>query len=137
MNQIEARLEFRDITIVDDEATGETILEIELRGKRGVGYCKSMSGAVLPFKRLRERPRLKPSTSPGEKPAHVLPGPTDLLFPLFGHRELFNTILNEQNLKRDRDGQPRTAYSLRHLHLPAADGGGGYLPGREELPHKR
>ena len=36
-----ARLEYRDVTIVDDDATGETILEIEVRGKRGVGYCKS------------------------------------------------------------------------------------------------
>src|SRR5262249_20614122 len=29
------RLEFRDIKIVDDEESGETILEIEVRGKRG------------------------------------------------------------------------------------------------------
>ncbi len=29
-----ARLEYRDVTIVDDAATGETILEIEVRGKR-------------------------------------------------------------------------------------------------------
>ena len=34
-------LEFRDVTIVDDGATKETILEIEVRGKRGVGYPKS------------------------------------------------------------------------------------------------
>jgi hypothetical protein len=43
------RLQFRDVTIVEDEASGQTILEIEVRGKRGVGYCKSMSGAVRPF----------------------------------------------------------------------------------------
>ncbi len=36
------RLEFRDVTIVDDEDLGKTILDIEVRGKRGVGYCKSM-----------------------------------------------------------------------------------------------
>jgi hypothetical protein len=36
-----ARLQFRDVTVVDDDATDETILEIEVRGKRGVGYCKS------------------------------------------------------------------------------------------------
>jgi integrase len=36
------RLEFRDVTIVDDEDLGKTILEIEVRGKRGVGYCKSI-----------------------------------------------------------------------------------------------
>ncbi len=35
-----ARLEFRDVAIVTDGATSERILEIEVRGKRGVGYCK-------------------------------------------------------------------------------------------------
>ena len=46
-----ARLEFRDVTIVNDEATNdERILEIEVRGKRGVGYCKSMPGAVIPVR---------------------------------------------------------------------------------------
>ena len=52
-----ARLQFRDVTIVEDDATNERILEIEVRGKRGTGYCKSMPGAVLPFERLRNRPR--------------------------------------------------------------------------------
>jgi hypothetical protein len=57
----------------------------------------------------------------------------DLLFPKW-QRELFNTILDEEKLKADRDGQARTAYSLRaYLHLPASDGGGRYLPDREEL----
>ena len=37
------RLEFRDVEIVDDEGSGETILEIEVRGKiRGFGYRKSL-----------------------------------------------------------------------------------------------
>jgi hypothetical protein len=35
---------FRDVTIVDDEDLGKSILEIEVRGKRGVGYCNSMPG---------------------------------------------------------------------------------------------
>lgn len=35
----------------------DEILEIEVRGKRGVGYCKSMPGAVRPFERLRDRSR--------------------------------------------------------------------------------
>jgi integrase len=51
------RLQFRDVTIVDDDASGQTTLEIELRGKRGVGYCKSMTGAVRPFERLHARLR--------------------------------------------------------------------------------
>jgi hypothetical protein len=41
------RLQFRDVTIVYDDDLKKTILEIEVRGKRGVGYCKSMPGAVV------------------------------------------------------------------------------------------
>jgi hypothetical protein len=40
--------------VVDDD-TGERILELEVRGKRGVGFCKSMPGVVHPFLRLRKR----------------------------------------------------------------------------------
>jgi len=47
------RLEFRDVTVVYDDDLKKKILEIEVHGKRGVGYCKSMPGAVLPFKRLK------------------------------------------------------------------------------------
>ena len=96
-----ARLEYRDVKIVEDEGSKETILEIEVRGKRGVGYCKSTSGAVKPFQRLVERNK---------------PQPTDLIFPKT-HRQLFNTILDEEGLKKDREGQARTAYSLRHTYI--------------------
>jgi integrase len=41
------RLQFRDVKIVDDVSSGETILEIDVRGKRGVGLCKSMPGGRL------------------------------------------------------------------------------------------
>jgi hypothetical protein len=37
----------------------KTILEIEVRGKRGVGYCQSMSGTVRPFERLKARLRAR------------------------------------------------------------------------------
>ena len=96
-----ARLEFRDVAIVTDEATGERILEIEVRGKRGVGYCKSMTGAVMPFERLRKRNKPKPTDQ--------IFGPTN--------RDLLNAILDELNLKFDRDGNRRTAYSLRHTYI--------------------
>lgn len=105
-------LEFRDVEIVEDETTGETILEIEVRGKRGVGYCKSTVGAVRPFQRLMERPR--PSASDG--PAQQLPEPTDLVFPA-NHKKQFNRTLERQDLKLDRDGNRRTAYSLRHTYI--------------------
>ncbi len=94
-------LEYRDVAIVTDDATGERILEIEVRGKRGVGFCKSMPGAVIPFKRLQKR-------NNGQ--------PTDRLFPVF-QRELFNTLLQELDLREDREGQRRTAYSLRHTYI--------------------
>ncbi|MGO8801672.1 tyrosine-type recombinase/integrase [Candidatus Binatus sp.] len=121
------RLQFRDVTIVEDEASGHTILEIEVRGKRGVGYCKSMPGAVLPFERLKAR--LRParadnaakndnganSTTNGSEELR-LPEPTDLIFPKW-QREMFKTILDEENLRVDREGRPRTAYSLRHTYI--------------------
>jgi integrase len=106
------RLEFRDVEIVEDKATAETILEISARGKRGVGYCKSMPGAVVPFERLRDRERPDPA-DPEKK---FKPGLTDRLFPKT-HRELFNAVLDEENLKKDREGRPRTAYSLRHTYI--------------------
>jgi integrase len=96
-----ARLEFRDVAIVTDEATGERILEIEVRGKRGVGYCKSMTGAVMPFQRLQKRNK--------PEPADKIFGPTN--------RDLLNAILDELKLKFDRDGNRRTAYSLRHTYI--------------------
>ena len=43
-----SRLEYRDVNVVIDDETNQRILEIEVRGKRGVGYCKSMPGAVQP-----------------------------------------------------------------------------------------
>lgn len=97
------RLEYRDVKIVKDYDSGETILEIEVRGKRGVGYCKSTTGAVRPFIRLRTR---------ASKPV-----PTDRVFPGKSQRELFNAILAEEDLKLDRDGNRRTAYSLRHTYI--------------------
>ena len=120
------RLQFRDVTIVEDEGSGQTILEIEVRGKRGVGYCKSMTGAVRPFERSRVRlrpPRAYEVGGDGKGPDPVsssqqwrLPQPTDLIFPKW-QREQFKTILNEENLRFDRDGRPRTAYSLRHTYI--------------------
>ena len=118
------RLEFRDVEIVKDAASGETILEISVRGKRGVGYCKSMPGAVLPFQRLRNR--LRPTSLGRDSSSNAMekssksnagkPQPTDRLFPR-NHHELFNAILIEEGLKKDREGLPRTAYSLRHTYI--------------------
>lgn len=96
-----ARFELRDVAIGTDEATGERILEIEVRGKRGVGYCKSMPGAVRPFQRMVKRHKLEPKDRVFGKP----------------QRELINLILAELDLKFDREGNRRTAYSLRHTYI--------------------
>ena len=57
----------------------------------------------------------KPDNQNGSAPWRI-PGPTDLLFPKW-QREQFKTILEEENLRFDRDGRPRTAYSLRHTYI--------------------
>ncbi len=117
------RLQFRDVKIVEDEGSGQTILEIEVRGKRGIGFCKSTVGAVRPFERLKAR--LRPEGGPGragsrkdslESGEWRQPGATELLFPKWS-RDLFNAILVEQKLRVDRDNRPRTAYSLRHTYI--------------------
>lgn len=95
------RLQYRDVTIAYDEGLSETILEIEVRGKRGIGYCKSMAGAVEPFRRLVKRNK---------------PKPEDVIFEK-RQRGIFDNVLEELNLKKDRDGQARTAYSLRHTYI--------------------
>ena len=94
------RLEYRDVTIVTDQDTGTRLLEIEVRGKRGVGFCKSMPGAVMPFQRMQKRHNGQP------------------LDQVFGKTpRLLNKILEELDLKTDRDGNVRTAYSLRHTYI--------------------
>lgn len=95
------RIEVRDVEIAKDGPGKERILHIAVRGKRGVGYCKTMPGAVLPFTRMQKRHKLEP---------------TDLLFPKI-QRELLNTLLDEIGLKKDREGNPRTSYSLRHTYI--------------------
>ncbi|OAO03111.1 integrase [Sphingomonadales bacterium EhC05] len=94
-------LEYRDVEIVEDDATGETILVIQVRGKRGVGYCKSTTGAIRPIERMIKRNQ---------------PEPTDRLFPS-DHKKQFNRILEELDLKFDREGNRRTLYSLRHSYI--------------------
>lgn len=95
------RIEDRDVKLIHDDATDEKILEISVRGKRGVGFCKSMPGAVISYQRLKRRNKLKPN---------------DKLFPKFP-RELFKTILTELELRFDREGNRRTAYNLRHTYI--------------------
>jgi integrase len=107
-------LEFRDVKIEADAATKETILVIDVRGKTGVRYSKSMPGAVQPLKRLIAR-REKELAAEGETAARTVL-PTERLFRKFP-RSTFNKVLEEEGLKFDRDGKRRTAYSLRHTYI--------------------
>ena len=111
-----ARLELRDVTVEDDYGTRETILVIDVRGKTGVGFCKTTAGAVQPFKRLlaRRTKELRSAGLDGDALAKQLP--STRLFMKF-NRDLFNAILREESLKTDREGKPRTAYSLRHTYI--------------------
>jgi integrase len=118
-------LEHRDVTIVKDQATGERILEIEVRGKRGIGFCKSMPGAVRPYERLLARAKPVPQGRKKDRekleaanliPEPQYPQPTDPVFP-GSHVKLFNNLLARTSLKLDRNGKKRTAYSLRHTYI--------------------
>ena len=64
----------------------------------------------------RDHPKKKSVTSAELGEPLRIPGPTDLICPRW-QRELFKTILDEQNLRFDREGRPRTAYSLRHTYI--------------------
>jgi integrase len=121
------RLEFRDVEIVEDDATRKTILVIKVRGKRGVGYCKSMPGAVEPFRRLQDR--LRPTRGmelPEVKTAgkaNATTGPV-LTTPQLNDRifqrqlsSLFRGVLAKLDMRSDREGSPRTLYSLRHTYI--------------------
>jgi len=107
-------LQHRDVEIVHDKATGQEILVIEVRGKRGIGFCKSTAGAVHPYRRLLARAKL----AKGNQKEPVFPQPTDLLFPS-NHSTMFDSLLKHKDvkLKYDRDGKARTSYSLRHTYI--------------------
>ena len=67
------------------------------------------------YERLRDR--LRPVRGDKDKEGEgVKPKPTDPVFPS-SYLKMFNNLLDDQNLKLDRDGKPRTAYSLRHTYI--------------------
>lgn len=105
-------LQHRDIEIVEDVATGEKILVIEVRGKRGVGYCKSTAGAVRPYERLLARAKQEKDQNGNP----LYPQPMDKVFP-GSHVKMFCNVLEREGLRLDRDGKARTSYSLRHTYI--------------------
>jgi hypothetical protein len=91
-------LEIRDVKIEDDYATRKTILVIDVRGKVGTGYCKSMPNAVFPFQNLRNRreAELKELGKTEEEISKLLP--KIKVFRGF-NRAMFNNVLAEEGLK--------------------------------------
>ena len=89
------RLQYRDCAIRGG------LLDIDVRGKRGVGRCISLPMAVSVYHRMVSRNS---------------PHPEDVMFPIFSKR-MFRTILLQHGLQFDRDGQRRTVYSLRHSYI--------------------
>ncbi len=67
----------------------------------GSDYASRCPGAILPFEHVRKRKQLKPTD--------IVLGKTP--------RELMNTVVDELNLKFDRDDHIRTCYSLRHPYV--------------------
>jgi len=76
---------------------------------------------VQPYQRLLKREKadsdkwLKEDPDRPKKEASY-PEPTDPLFPS-NHIKLFNGVLRRAKLKLDREGNKRTAYSLRHTYI--------------------
>ena len=93
--------------IVEDETTRKIVLEIEVRGKQGVGFCKDMPSTVRPNERFCDRPKPTKAESRRERQRSRCEGkeealPTadppefpeamDNVFP-GNHVKLFNGIL--------------------------------------------
>ncbi len=91
-------LEHPDVGVIGDDATNETVLEIEVRDKRGVGYHDSIPEAVLPFQKMVERHQ---------------PEPTVRLFPT-DHKKQFIRILG---LKFGQKSNRYTLFSLLHSYI--------------------
>lgn len=109
-------IELRDVQVEDDYDTRETILVIDVRGKTGTGFCKTMAGAVEPFRRLKARRLAELTATLGDAEAAARQLSTTKLIRSF-NRFAFNKILDEEGLRFDRDGKRRTAYSLRHTYI--------------------
>lgn len=73
--------------------------------RQGRAASSASAAPALAWKRRLSPPR-----------ASLLTRPTDKVFP-GNHVKLFNRLLEREKLKVDRDGNARTAYSLRHTYI--------------------
>ena len=97
-----ARLEYRDVTIVDDEQPAKPSLRSRYAANAGLAIARAPRVPCSPSERLKKR------NNPPPTDRLIFPKPTMCLF---------NTILDEEGLKNDREGNRRTAYSLRHTYI--------------------
>ena len=94
-------------TEINDGERREYLLIHNIKGKRGTGECRTMDGAVAVFNRLVERRGIKnPRAS------------TEPLFKAY-HRDMFNTVLGDADLKwtTHQPRRKRDLTVLRHTYI--------------------
>lgn len=105
-------LKFRDIkyrTENDETGVERQVLEINLvKGKRGLGGCKSHHLAVKPFERIVARRGLAKTWSFSDQPVFQQ-----------HHRDMFNEVLKRCDLKKTKTDPPlrRDLMSLRNTYI--------------------
>ncbi len=115
-------LQICDVKIEDDYATRTTILVIDVRGKVGTGYCKSMPNAEYPFQNLRKRreQELK-ELGKTEKDSEALAKGEGISRLQPRHVQ---QCACQEGLKFHRDGKRRTAHSREIEHTYRCNYGG-------------
>ena len=123
----------RDVSIIRDEATDEDLAHRSPRqtrcgllqkhaGKPSVRMSDCSTARCLgKFRKASGQGGAAAGNGPAEELPPRYPQPNDPVFPT-NHVDLFNGVLKRANLKFDREGNRRTAYSLRHTYMYAADG---------------
>ena len=105
-------LRFKDVrklTETDQHGEMREYLYLDpVRGKRGTGSCKTLFGAVKPYERIVKRRGLEGSSQTSSDPVF-----------LEHHRDMFNTVLTNCNLKHTSNQPPlrRDLMCLRNTYI--------------------
>jgi len=106
-----SNVRFCDIEVQEELAPPDEIKQFliirNIKGKRGTGTCKSYYGAIAAYERIKDRKKIKyPQTSKVKLFAEH-------------HRDMFNTILEENDLKYSKTQPParRDFVSLRATYI--------------------
>jgi integrase len=106
-----SNVRFCDIEVHEELAPPDEIKQFliirNIKGKRGTGTCKSYYGAIAAYERIKDRKKIKyPQTSKVKLFAEH-------------HRDMFNTILEENDLKYSKTQPParRDFVSLRATYI--------------------